>query len=132
MSSRMYCLTMLLLSFAVTGCTEATNSSADISAASATPVVFNAGGAPTVDFSVPDMSCPDGCAPVVKETLAKQPGAIDVIVDFEAKTATVAIDRDKFDAEQALAALVDRQFGNSSLKEIATAKPQAAGDSAVQ
>jgi copper chaperone CopZ len=78
-----------------------------------------------VEFSVPDMMCTHSCAPAVKATLAKQPGVVDVVVDFDTKTATVAIDEDEFDSDQALAALVDKQFVNSSLKDIAAAKTDA-------
>ena len=70
----------------------------------------------TVEFDVPDMMCPDGCAVAVKEILARQPGAKDVKVDFDSKTAIVAVDRDSFDADRALAALVDHQFNHSALK----------------
>src|SRR3990172_7028175 len=119
MSPQINCLVTLALSFAVAGCTEATNSPANKAVDSATPARFNTAGAPTVEFSVPDMMCPEGCGAEVKEILAKQPGAKDVLVDFEAKTATVAIDKETFDAEQALAALVDKQFSNSSLREAA-------------
>src|SRR5436190_7428896 len=85
-------------------------------AAAVTPVSFNIAGAPTVQFSVPDMMCPEGCGVKVKEILSKQPGAKDVLVDFDSKTATVAIDKDKFDARKAVAALVDCQFNHSTLK----------------
>lgn len=116
MSARVYCLVMLVLSFAVAGCTEATNSPASISVESATPAVFNSTGAPTVEFSLPDMMCEDGCAMTVKDVLSKQSGAKDVVVDFDGKTATVAIEEGQFDADQAIAALVDKGFDNSKLK----------------
>jgi copper chaperone CopZ len=95
-----------------------------------TAASFNTAGAPTVVFSVPDMMCPEGCAVEVKEILAKQPGAKDVLVDFEGKTATVAIDEAEFDSAQALAALIDKQFTKSSLREGGAEKP-AAGESVV-
>lgn len=102
----------------------------------ATPAIFNVAGAPTVEFSVPDMMCPEGCGVKTKEILAEQPGAKEVLVDFEAKTATVAIENGKFDAAQALAALVDHGFDHSTLKDTdsaaASAKPQAAEAPAVQ
>jgi copper chaperone CopZ len=82
----------------------------------ATAAEFNPAGAPTVEFAVPDMMCEEGCAFTVKDILSKQPGASDVRVDFEAKTATVTIDDGTFDAELALAELVDKGFGNSQLK----------------
>ena len=56
------------------------------------PVAFNVAGAPTVEFSVPDMMCPESCAVKVKEILSEQPGAKEVVVDFDSKTATVAIE----------------------------------------
>ncbi len=61
----------------------------------------------------------------MKEILSKQPGAKDVIVDFPHKTATVAVDKDKFDAKQAIAALADHQFNHSTLKDAVAAGPDA-------
>ena len=69
---------------------------------------------------VPDMMCEFSCVEQVKEALAAQPGVKEVQVDFEAKRATVAVDADKFDAEAAIAALVDYQFTNSQLIEDST------------
>src|SRR3954453_2795991 len=97
------------------GCSQSAQQTGDISK-STTPVSFNTSGAPTVEFSVPDMMCPEGCGAKVKEILSGQPGAKDVLVDFPAKTAKVAIDKDKFDATKAVAALKDCQFKNSALK----------------
>ena len=94
--------------------------------------VFNVAGAPTVEFSVPDMMCPEGCGEATKAILSEQPGAKEVLVDFDAKTATVAIEDGKFDAAQALAALVDHGFDHSTLKDEAGAKPQAAESPVVQ
>lgn len=83
---------------------------------------FNVAGAPTVEFSAPDMMCPEGCGTKVKEILSEQPGVKEVVVDFDSKTATVAIDKDgKFDANTAVAALVDHGFKNSTLKSGAAA-----------
>jgi hypothetical protein len=93
---------------------------------------FNPEHAPTVEFSVPDMMCPDGCGVAVKNIMAKQPGAKDVFVDFEGKTVKVAIEEGKFDSDKALAALVDKQFSNSALKDGVVAKPQAAEAVTVQ
>src|SRR3954463_10372765 len=98
------------------GCSQSSQQTDDLSK-STTPVSFNAAGAPTVEFSVPDMMCPEGCGAKVKEILSEQPGAKDVLVDFPAKTAKVAVDKDKFDTKQAVAALVDHQFKNSALKD---------------
>jgi copper chaperone CopZ len=117
------------------GCSQSNQQTGDISE-STTPVSFNTAGAPTVDFSVPDMMCPEGCGAKVKEILAGQPGAKDVLVDFPAKTAKVAIDKDKFDVKQAVAALKDHQFKNSALKDANTTaadpKPQSADAKSVQ
>jgi copper chaperone CopZ len=78
-------------------------------------VAFNTDGAPTVEFSVPDMMCEHSCVPTVRETLAAQPGVKDVKVELTSKTATVAVDKDKFDPEKAVAALVDLQFTETEL-----------------
>ena len=83
--------------------------------AQATPAVFNAEGAPTVEFSVPDMMCEVSCVPAVREVLAKQPGVKEVKVELETKMATVAVDESEFDAKAAVAALVDRQFKETKL-----------------
>jgi copper chaperone CopZ len=98
------------------GCSEQVAKSPTVDATAITQASFNKAGAPTVEFSVPDMMCPEGCGAKVKEILSQQPGAKDVLVDFPAKTAKVAVDKDKFDAKQAVAALVDHQFKNSALK----------------
>src|SRR6187549_382796 len=82
------------------GCSQSTQQSGDLSK-STTPVSFNNAGAPTVEFSVPDMMCPEGCGAKVKEILSQQPGAKDVLVDFPTKTAKVAVNKEKFDAKQA-------------------------------
>lgn len=103
--------------------------------AQATPAVFNAEGAPTVAFSVPDMMCEVSCVPAVREVLAKQPGVKEVKVELETKTATVAVDESEFDAEAAIAALVDRQFKETKLLTAHTVEasaPADSGDSAVE
>jgi copper chaperone CopZ len=88
-------------------------------APAATPVAFNVEGAPTVEFSVPDMVCEFSCVPQVRETLAGQPGVKDVKVVLDTHTATVAVDKDKFDADKAIAALVDLKFTNTKLAKAA-------------
>lgn len=80
-----------------------------------TPVAFNVAGAPTAELEVPDMHCPYGCAAKVKEVLASQEGVEDVKIDFDLKKAIVAINTQEFDAEAAVAALVDYDFGNTKL-----------------
>jgi copper chaperone CopZ len=90
-----------------------------------TPAAFKAANPAVVEFSVPDMMCMEGCGAAVKDVLAKQPGAKDVLVDFDHKTAIVAVEKDTFDADAAVAALVDKMFPNSKLKDADIAKPQA-------
>ena len=91
-------------------------SGSDVPSPEVTLTAFNVAGAPTVEFSVPDMMCPESCAVKTKEILAEQRGAKEVVVDFETKTATVAVEEGKFDAEVAIAALVDHGFDHSALK----------------
>ena len=116
MAARMHFRCALLLSLSVFGCSDATTTTTNIPANSTTAAVFNAAGAPTIEFNVPDMMCPEGCAVATKEILSAQPGAKEVIVDFESRTATVAIEDGVFSADDALAALVDRGFEHSTLK----------------
>jgi copper chaperone CopZ len=80
-----------------------------------TKAAFNAAGAPTIQFEVPDMMCEESCAKAVKETLAAQAGAKEVVVDFPKKLATVAVDEKEFDSDAALAALLDKQFSQAKL-----------------
>jgi copper chaperone CopZ len=96
----------------------------------ATPAVFNAAKLPTVAFNAPDIMCPDGCGEKVKEILSEQPGAKEVVVDFDNKTATVAIeDGAKFDANAAVAALADHGFKNSTVKTGEGAAAPTSGES---
>ena len=82
----------------------------------ATSVSFNTAGAPTVEFSVPDMMCPDSCVATVREILEAQPGVREVLVDYETKTATVAIDEEEFQVDAALEMFVDRAFVHTEVK----------------
>lgn len=96
------------------------------SPATAAVSAFNTAGAPTVEFNAPDMMCPEGCGAKVKQILSAQPGAKDVVINFETKTATVAVDQEKFDPEAAIAALKDYGFDHSTLKSSNTnAEPAA-------
>jgi len=96
----------------VTGCqTE----SAPQTEASVTPVRFDFGGAPTAEMHVPDMMCQYACTAQVKKVLTAQEGVEDVKIDFESRRVGLAIDETKFDAEAAVAALVDYQFSNTKL-----------------
>jgi copper chaperone CopZ len=74
--------------------------------------------------------CAESCAVKTKEILSKVPGAKDVIVDFDTKTATVAIDEGEFDADAAIAALVDHSFVHSTLKDGAANPVAASADDA--
>jgi len=116
-------IALVLALTVISGCGEQEREVGSTATETVTATAFNTSGAPTIEFSVPDMMCPEGCGEKTKEILAEQPGAKDVLVDFDAKTATVAIEDDKFDAQQALAALVDHGFDHSTLKDGATDKP---------
>ena len=71
--------------------------------------------APTASLHVPNMHCEFSCVEKVKQVLADQKGVKEVKIDFKTKTATVAIDEAAFDADGAIAALVDFQFMDSEL-----------------
>jgi copper chaperone CopZ len=114
-------MVLVLLSIVLTGCADSKVATTDTAKPEAQPVAFNTAGAPTVMFSVPDMVC-ESCSAAVHETLAKQPGAKEVIVDLEEKVATVAVDEELFDEEAAVAALLDKQFSHAKLLD-APAKP---------
>jgi copper chaperone CopZ len=122
MTSKFYSLAIMIFSVALAGCVETSRDATLIRDEATIPAAFNAARAPTVEFNLPDMMCEDGCAWTVKEILSQQPGAKDVRVDFEAKTATVAIDEKTFDSQLAIAELVDKGFNNSQLASKAQAE----------
>jgi copper chaperone CopZ len=101
---------------ALAGCAQPNSESTVSTSDETTAVAFNVAGAPTVEFNVPDMMCPEGCGAKTKEILSEQPGAKEVVINFDGKTATVAVEKDKFDADAAIAALVDYGFEHSTLK----------------
>lgn len=103
-------LAIILLLASSLGC----GSSTDVTKSETTLVEFNAAGAPTVQFEIPDMVC-ESCTEAVQKTLASQTGAKEVKADLETKLATVAIDESTFDKEAALAALFDKQFSQAKL-----------------
>src|SRR5690349_17845513 len=84
-------LTLVLVG--LVGCTQSqqtpTTATTSEQPAAVTQTAFNTEGAPTVEFSVPDMVCEFSCVPEVRETLAKQPGVKDVKVVLDTHTATV-------------------------------------------
>jgi copper chaperone CopZ len=94
---------------------SATDSGDAVTLTAAPP--FNTAGAPTVVLEVPDMMCEQSCAAKVREVLAEQTGVQEVQVDFPTKRATLAVDQAAFNAEAAVAALVDYQFSNTKLAE---------------
>ena len=106
----------VLLFAALAGCAQPNAETTASKDDETTAVAFNVAGAPTVEFNVPDMMCPEGCGEKTKEILSEQPGAKEVVINFDAKTATVAVETDKFDADAAIAALVDYGFEHSTLK----------------
>ena len=121
-------LLVVMMAAAIVGCSEQPMKMSDATPQAVKPVVFNIAGAPTVEFNAPDMMCPEGCGEKVKEILSEQPGAKEVMIDFDAKVAKVAVaDDSKFDKDAAVAALVDHGFKNSTVKsEADVAKPEAA------
>ena len=131
---RRFALLVVLVALAV-GCSKQTAQST-VSEADLTRAAYKKAGSQVVEFSVPDMMCPEGCGAKVKEILSQQPGTKDVFVDFPTKTAIVAIEKDKFDSKQALDALVDHQFKKSTLKDatssISDSKSQATAAKSVQ
>ena len=114
---------LVLLAAISVGCAQQDYEDTAAIEGATTAVAFNTAGAPTVEFDVPDMMCPEGCGAKVKEILSQQPGAREVVIDFDSKTAIVAVDQDRFDSDAALAALVDHSFDHSQLKAPATTEP---------
>ena len=80
----------------------------------------NQGDAPSQDTSsaatqqvtveVEGMSCAQGCAPIVRKTLAALPGVTNVKVDFEKKQATFSADPKLFDAKAVPKALEEAGY----------------------
>jgi copper chaperone CopZ len=101
-----------LLFASLTGCQE---EQTPVQETAAEAAAFNVAGAPTVEFEVPAMMCEESCAKKVRELLADQAGVKDVVVDFPAKKATVAVDADKFDAQAAKDVLLDYGFDGSKV-----------------
>ncbi len=107
-----------LLGLLALGCSSATSPAPE----AATPTATAAAEAVpadvrTVAFSVPGMTCPGGCAPVVKRTLEGLPGVVKCEVDFDTKTAMCSVEKDaQFESEAAVAALGEAGFKGSTLK----------------
>lgn len=116
MYSRFFGLLAIAVPILFSGCSQATNEAPDSAAVSVASTAFNVTNAPTIEFNVPDMMCPEGCGEATREILAGQEGVKDVKIDFPAKIAIVAVNEKAFDAEKALAELVDHGFDNTTLK----------------
>ncbi len=95
-------LTMVMASLGAalvltTGCNNPTTPSVDPNTA-------------VVTLDVEGMTCVDGCAALVRDKLAEQPGVSEVQVDFPRKKATFKIAKDKFDEKAALEAVKSQGF----------------------
>lgn len=97
-----------------------------VGAPDAIPTAFNADGLPTVTFSVPDMHCELMCAPKVKETLAEQPGVMDIQVDISTRTAVVAVKANVFDKDKTLEALESADFPSTVVEQATDETPEEA------
>jgi len=104
-------LTLILSVFAmaVVGCTQP---EAPAPTVESTPAAFNVAGQPTVEYDVPGLHC-ENCSATACKLLADVDGVTDVKADAVTKKAVVAIDKSKFDAAAAVAALED-QFGEAT------------------
>lgn len=98
------------------GCGQKSGEISTTTSPNAVPVAFNVTHAPTIEFNVPDMMCPEGCGEATRGILADQEGVVDVKIDFPAKLAIVAVESEKFDANKALSELIDHGFDKSTIK----------------
>lgn len=120
------CLPWLLVLLA--GCGSATTTR---SASESTPVVFNAVGAPVVEFEAPAMHC-ESCAATVVAALREKPGVVDVKADSGTGIVSVAVEEAAFTPDTAIAAIADAGFGEATLVEEAapTESEEPAADNA--
>lgn len=79
-------------------------------------VVFNADGAPVVEFEAPDMEC-EACAATIVDTLRNKPGVIDAKADPISKIVTVAVEEESFQPDTVIAAIEDAGYGEATLVE---------------
>jgi copper chaperone CopZ len=111
---------LVWLTLAAIGCSEAPPSS----------VVFNAVGAPVVEFEAPVMHC-EACAATIVETLRDKPGVVDAKADPVSKIVTVAIKEESFEPETVIAAIEDAGFGEATLvEEVAPIEAEKPADNA--
>ena len=98
------------------GCQDTSAPEPGVSVEETTQTTFNEAGAPTIRIEVPGIHC-ESCVEQVTEALSSQSGVTDVIVSLEDKIATVAVDEETFDTDDAIATLVDYQFPESKVIE---------------
>lgn len=98
---------LVLSVVAIVGCAQSSAPNAPVTSVSATAASVPAN---SVSLDVTGMTCPNGCAAMVKETLEGQPGVTGVKIDFAAKRAEFATEPSKFDLAKALKALDDAGF----------------------
>lgn len=119
---------LALVFFMAVGCGESPvakpQATAGANATTTVETAFNVGKLPTIELSVPDMMCEQSCVPAVRKALAARPGVKDVKVDLATKSAVVAIDKDKFDADAAVADLVDLGFKETKVAIAPVSTPQ--------
>jgi copper chaperone CopZ len=120
------------LALAVIGCGGSPSSSVTTDGGSemTTNVVFNAKGAPVVEFEAPVMHC-EACAATIVEALRDKPGVVDAKADPESKIVTVAIKEEVFEPETVIAAIEDAGFGDATLvEEVAPIESEKPADNA--
>jgi copper chaperone CopZ len=111
---------LVWVTLAAIGCAEAPPSS----------VVFNAAGAPVVEFEAPVMHC-EACAATIVETLRDKPGVVDAKADPVSKIVTVAIKEESFEPETVITAIDDAGFGEATLvEEVAPIEEEKPADNA--
>ena len=106
---------VLLLALSWTGCQDrvaVTPPAEKVTHGELSP--FNKAGSPVVTLSIPNMHC-ESCVAKTMEVLSKQPGVVEVRVDLDTKQATLAIDEDSFDSQNALEVLDDYGFKDSTV-----------------
>ncbi len=106
------------LLLAAIGCGGAPTSSVTTSGTSemTSSVVFNADGAPVVEFEAPDMEC-EACAATIVDTLRRKPGVVDAKADPVSKIVTVAVEEESFEPATVIAAIEDAGYGEATLVE---------------
>lgn len=86
----------------------------------------------TIEFSVPDMMCPHGCYPGIKEALSEQPNVVSIELGTPAEEKADSINdrrviittEGEFDATAAVAAFPAHLQEGVEVQEVATASPE--------